>query len=137
MGGVLISILLGEATVTGEGGEDGFTAIFNVPIDTAPGSYTVRAVTAAGEAAIADLTVTAPSGQASAEVAMMRELTGELHQMDRSKSIGQVIAVVAVIALSAAAGFVLIRSRAWGRQVSHLAHEKTRQTTLERASLLR
>jgi hypothetical protein len=104
---------LGEAVVTGEG-EDanaGFTATFTIPADTTPSSYTVRAATEEGESAETDLTVTAPSAEASAGPAMAQEPTGEQHLLDRSKPIGQIAAVVVVIALSAAAGFVLIRSR--------------------------
>jgi len=69
-------------------------------------------LTEEGEAATADLTVTAPSQQASAAPAMAQEPTGELHQIDRSKPIAQIIAVVTVIAISVAGGFLLIRSRA-------------------------
>ena len=42
---------------------------------------------------------------------MAQEPTGEQHLLDRSKPIGQMAAVVVVIALSAAAGFVLIRGK--------------------------
>lgn len=42
---------------------------------------------------------------------MTQEPAGELHELDRSKPIGQIIAVVVIIALSTAAGFVLIRNR--------------------------
>ncbi len=105
------SVPLGEAVVTGEGEEGGFTATFTIPADTPPGSYTVRAATEEGESAEADLTVTAPSAEASADPAMVQEPTGEQHLLDRSKPIGQMAAVVVVIALSAAAGFVLVRSR--------------------------
>ncbi len=109
--GLTGSIPLGEATVTGEGEEGGFTATFTIPSDIAPGSYTVRAAIEAGETATADLTVTSPSEQASAAPAMAQEPTGELHELDRSKPVGQIIAMVVVIALSTAAGFVLIRNR--------------------------
>jgi len=109
--GVSGSLPFGEATVIGEGEEGGFTMAFTVPADTAPGSYTVRAATEEGESAEADLTVTAPSTEASADPAMAQEPTGEQHLLDRSKPIGQTAAVVVVIALSAAAGFVLIRNR--------------------------
>ena len=109
--GLSTSAPLGEAVVTGEGEEGGFTATFTIPADTTPSSYTVRAATEEGEAATADLTVTAPSAEASADPAMAQEPTGEQHLLDRSKPIGQVAAVVVVIALSAAAGFVLIRSK--------------------------
>ncbi len=55
--------------------------------------------------------IDAPSEEASAAPAMAQEPSGELHAIDRSKPVSQVIAVVIVIAVSAAAGFVLIRSR--------------------------
>ena len=71
----------------------------------------MRAAPEAGKSAKADLTVTAPSAEASADPAMAQEPTGEQHLLDRSKPIGQMAAVVVVIALSAAAGFVLVRSR--------------------------
>jgi hypothetical protein len=109
--GVSGSVPLGEAAVTDEGEGGSFTATFTIPADIAPGSYTVRAATEAGESAEADLTVTAPSAEASAGPAMAQEPTGEQHLLDRSKPIGQMAAVVVVIALSAAAGFVLIRSK--------------------------
>jgi hypothetical protein len=109
--GVSGSVPLGEATVTGEGEEGGFTATLTIPEGTVPGSYTVRAATEAGEAAAADLTVTASSEQASAGPAMAQEPTGEQHLLDRSKPLGEIVAVVVVITLSAVAGFVLIRSR--------------------------
>lgn len=105
------SIPLGEATVTGEGEDGAFTATFTLPTDLAPGSYTVRAVTEAGEAATTDLTVTASVNNASAGPAMvMDEASGVLHAIDRSKPVSQIIAVAAAIALSAVAGFVLIRN---------------------------
>ncbi len=109
--GVSGSVPLGEAAVTGEGEEGGFTATFTIPADTAPGSYTVRAATEEGESAEADLTVTAPSAEASAGPVMAQGPTGEQHLLDRSKPIGQMAVVAVVIALSAAAGFVLIRSK--------------------------
>lgn len=109
--GMAGSISLGEATVTGEGEEGGFSATFTIPAETAPGSYAVTATAEDGDTTVADLTITAPSDEASAEPAMAQEPTGELHLIDRSKPIGQVIAVVVVIAISAAAGFVLIRNR--------------------------
>jgi nucleoid-associated protein YgaU len=109
--GMAGSIALGEAIVTGEGEEGGFSATFIIPAETAPGSYTVTATAEDGDTTVADLTITAPSEEASAEPAMAQEPTGELHQIDRSKPLGQVITVVVVIALSAAVGFVLIRNR--------------------------
>jgi hypothetical protein len=70
----------------------------------------VQAATQEGETATADLTITAPSEEASAAPAVAQEPSGELHEIDRSKPVSQVIAVAIVIAVSAAAGFVLIRS---------------------------
>ncbi|HKZ82950.1 MAG TPA: hypothetical protein VJ793_04760 [Anaerolineae bacterium] len=103
------SIPLGEATATGEGEEGGFTAAFTIPSDVAPGSYIVRAATEEGEVATADLTLTEPSAEASAAPAMVvDEPSGELHALDRAKPAGQIAAVAVMIALSAAAGFVLI-----------------------------
>jgi hypothetical protein len=109
--GVSGSIPLGEATVAGEGEEGGFTVTFTIPAKAVPGSYTVSAAAEDGDTTTADLTITAPSEEASAAPAMAQEPTGELHAIDRSKPIGQIIAVVVVIALSTAAGFVLIRSQ--------------------------
>ncbi|MEW5956256.1 MAG: hypothetical protein AB1801_00915 [Chloroflexota bacterium] len=97
--------------MTGEGEEGGFVATLTIPVETAPGSYTVRAATEEGEAATADLTVTAPIAEASAGPATVQEPSGEPHLIDRTKSIGQIVVVGVLIALSAAAGFVLIRSR--------------------------
>ena len=109
--GVAGSMQLGEAAVTGEGEEGGFTATFTIPASTASGSYTVRAVTEEGEAATADLTVTAASEEASAGPATMKEPTGEPHSLDRTKPIDQIVAIAAGIVLSGAAGFVLIRRK--------------------------
>lgn len=105
------AIPLGEATVTGEGEEGGFTATFTVPADTVPGSYVVSAAAEDGDTTLADLTVTAPSEQASAGPATVREATGELHDLERPRSAAQVVAVVAAIALSSVAGLVLVRGR--------------------------
>ncbi len=108
--GVAGSIPLGETTVIGEGEEGGFTVTFIIPVETVPGSYTVSAAAEDGDTTTADLTITAPSEEASAAPAVAQEPSGELHEIDRSKPVSQVIAVAIVIAVSAAAGFVLIRS---------------------------
>jgi len=105
------SILLGEATATGEGEEGGFTVTLTIPAETASGSYTVQAATEEGETATADLTVTAPTAEASAGPATLQEPSGEPHEIDRSKSIGQLIVAGVLVALSVAAGFILLRSR--------------------------
>lgn len=105
------SIPLGEATVTGEGEEGGFVTTLTIPAETAPGSYTVQAATEEGETATADLTVTLPSSEASAGPATIQEPSGEPHVIDRTKPTGEIIAIVVLIALSAAIGFVLIRGQ--------------------------
>lgn len=109
--GLAGSVSLGEMTVVGDGEEGGFTATFTVPADAKPGAYRVSAAAEDGDTTSADLTVTAPSDTASNEPAMAQEPTGELHQIDRTKPIGQVIGIVVAAALTAAAGFVLIRHR--------------------------
>ena len=103
------SIPLGEAAVTGEGEEGGLVATFTIPSDTAPGSYIVRAATEEGEAAVADLTVTASSEAASAGPAVMQEPTGELHELDRTKPVVEAVAIVVASAVSLVLGFWLLR----------------------------
>lgn len=105
------SILLGNATAAGDGEGGGFTATFTIPDNTPPGSYAVRAATDTGEKAEADLTVTAPTSQASPGPATIQEPSGELHQLDRSKPLGQVIGVVVIALLSGLAGLWLVLAR--------------------------
>lgn len=109
--GVAGSTPLGQTSVTGEGEDGGFTITLTLPADIKPGSYIVQAVTPEGESASAEVTITEASEKASAEPAMVREATGEEHLLERSKPLGLTIGVGVVIALSAAAGFVLIRHR--------------------------
>jgi len=109
--GLTGSLPLGEAIPTGEGEEGGFVVQFSLPVDVVPGSYTVRAAAEEGEAAVADLTVTAPSEQASAGPATVREPTGELHQIDRNKPVDQIVAVIALIVMSSIAGLFLVRTK--------------------------
>lgn len=109
--GLAGSIRLGEVEATGEGEEGGFVVTFTIPADTAPGSYMVRAATEEGEAAEADLTVTVPSAEASANQAMIQEPTGERHALDRGKPTGQIIGVAVVIVLSGLAGLWLAFGR--------------------------
>lgn len=105
------SISLGDATVTGEGEEGGFEVVFTVPEDTPPGSYAVRAETDQGEKAEAELTITAPTSQASASPAVVQEASGELHQVDRSKPLGQVIGAAAIALLAGLVGVWLVLRR--------------------------
>ncbi len=108
--GVKGSIPLGEATAKGDP-EAGFVVQYTIPDETAAGSYTVRAVTEDGDVATADLTVTAPSAEASAGPAMAAMPTAELHELDRSKPASEVLIVMVLIVLSGAGGFVLVRRR--------------------------
>ncbi len=86
-------------------------ATFAIPEKTASGSYTVRAATDQGEATVADLTVTAPSREASAKPAEVREPTGEIHPLDRSKPAGQVAGAIVVAVVSGGLGLWLVRQR--------------------------
>lgn len=105
------SIPLGKANATGEGEEAGFEEVFIIPENTPPGSYTVRAASDQGEKAEVDLAVTAPTSQASSDSATIQEPSGELHQLDRSKPLGQVIGVSAIALLSSFVGLWLVLAR--------------------------
>lgn len=107
--GISGSIPLGEARVTAEGEDGKFTVTLTIPAGTAPGAYLLRAATAEGEAATTDLTVTS-AGSASAGPAMvMEEASGELHVLDRTRSIVEAAAVAAVIAICGGLGVWLLR----------------------------
>lgn len=112
--GVTNSIPLGEAIAiaSADGEEGGFEITFAVPADAPPGWYTVRAATAGGKTAVTDLTVTAPTEEATNQSATVLEPTGELHQLDRSKSMGEILGVVIVILASMGLGFWLVRQSA-------------------------
>jgi hypothetical protein len=86
-----------------------FTATYIIPDKTPPGSYTVKATAEDGDATETDLTITEPSGQASADPAMIQEPTGELHQLDRSKPTGEVAAILVVAMVSGGLGLWLAR----------------------------
>ncbi|HJW89144.1 MAG TPA: hypothetical protein VJ436_00740 [Anaerolineales bacterium] len=103
------TIPLGEATATGEGEEAGFVAMFTIPADVAPGSYTVRAETEEGEATTADLTVTESSSQASSAPAMVQEPTGDSHMLDRTKPKIYIAGVVFLALISLVFGLLLVR----------------------------
>ena len=109
--GIAGSILLGNATVTGAGEEGGFEVTFTIPENTPPGTYAVRAATGQGENTEADLTVTAPSAQASAGPATILETSGEPHQIERSKPFVLVMVVSAVALVSGLVGLWLVLAR--------------------------
>jgi hypothetical protein len=106
-----ISISLGQAAVEGEGEEGGFVVTLTLPGDLAPGSYRLRASTEEGESAVADLTVTAASSEASAGPATVQEASAEPHVLERRKPAGQVAAVALLAAASVLLGLWLIRRR--------------------------
>ena len=109
--GVSGSLPLGEATVTGEGEEGEFTVTLTMPPNTAAGAYLVRAATAEGESATADLTVTA-AGNASAGPAMvMDKASGELHVLDRTRSMAETVIVALAIVICGGLGVWLVRKR--------------------------
>lgn len=105
------SIPLGKANATGEGEEGGFEAVFTIPENTPPGSYAVRAAIDQGEKAETDLTVTAPTTQAISDPATIQEPSGELHQLDRSKPLGEVIGAGVIALLSSILGLWLVLKR--------------------------
>ncbi|HEX7974198.1 MAG TPA: hypothetical protein VF498_07305 [Anaerolineales bacterium] len=109
--GPAISTPLGQAAAAGEGEEGGFVARFMIPVDVSPGSYTVRAETEAGEAALSDLTITGASTEASTGPATVQEPTGEKHGLDRSKPAGQVFGAIAVALVSLGLGLWLVLRR--------------------------
>ena len=131
------SILLGSATATAPtGGEGGFTEAFVVPVNTPPGSYTVRAQTQSGKiSATADLTVTrtmpsastTPMASAMPVVSEMpaamssampttpmasampgaMEATAEEHDVPRQRSRVELFATIAAAVVLAGVGMLL------------------------------
>lgn len=96
-------VTLGTVTVAGEDFEQEFTVPDHVP----PGTYQVRATTAEGEVISAELTVEAGTGTQSAAV----EPSSAWMELDRSKPIGQIRAIAAVLLVSAGLGIWLVRSK--------------------------
>ena len=96
-------VTLGTVTVEGEDFEQEFTVPDHVP----PGTYQVRATSAEGEVISAELTVEAGAGTQSAAV----EPSAAWMELDRSKPIGQIVAIAAVLLVSAGIGILLVRSK--------------------------
>jgi len=109
--GTAASVSLGEATATGEGEDAGFVAEYTIPANLPPGSYILRATTEEGETAAADLTITAPTEAAADEPVTVQEPSGELHVLDRGKSLPEVAGASIVALIAAALGFRLILAR--------------------------
>lgn len=96
-------VTLGTVTVEGEAFEQEFTVPDHVP----PGTYQVRATSTEGEVISTELAVEAGAGTEAAAV----EPSAALMELDRSKPIGQIIAIAAVLLVSAAIGILLVRSK--------------------------
>lgn len=94
-----------------EAAEGSFRVTFTIPRETAPGSYVVKATPEDGDTAEADLTVTAPSEQATAGPATIQEPTGEEHPLDRSKAAGEIVGIVAAATIGGGLGLWLVRRR--------------------------
>ncbi|OGO13652.1 MAG: hypothetical protein A2Z66_09875 [Chloroflexi bacterium RBG_13_66_10] len=109
--GTAASVSLGEATAAGEGQEAGFVVEYAIPADLPPGSYILRATTEEGETAAADLTITAPTEAAADEPVTVQEPSGELHVLDRGKSLPEVAGASIVALIAAVLGFRLILAR--------------------------
>jgi hypothetical protein len=105
------AIPLGEVTAAGEGEEAGFEAKFAIPAEVAPGSYTIRAATEEGEEAVADLTITLPSGQADPGPATILEPSGEQHSLDRTKPTGQIVGALLLAIAGIGLGLWLVLRR--------------------------
>ena len=112
--GISGSSLLGSATAIAAGEEAGFTATFTVPESIKPGTYTLKAATADGDGATTDLTVTPPASQASAAPIEARMASGELHAVERPRSVGLLIGVIVAMLISGALGIWL----AWPRKAA-------------------
>lgn len=110
------TVELGRATAEGEEDEGGFTVTFTIPAATAPGSYTIRAASASGKAATADLTVTertravsAAAGAATGGAEVMAMATADLHELDRSKTAAELWVFGSASVALALAGAALVR----------------------------
>ena len=110
--GMAGSTVLGEVTATGEGTAGGFIVTYTVPADTAPGSYTVRAIAVDGDATTADLTITAITDKANAGPAMAQDPSAAPHVIDRSKPAAELAAVFILAVLTGGLGLWLARPRA-------------------------
>lgn len=111
--GMTGSTMLGEATAvkTGDQEDGGFEANFTIPSNITPGSYSIKASTEDGGVSTADLTITAPSDQASAGPETMQEPSSAPHILDRSKPLAEEIGIGILALASALFGLWLIRPR--------------------------
>ncbi len=101
-------VVLGEVSVAE--GEDGFSAVFDLPADVLPGPYQVTATSEEGESLTAELSVV--SAAVAPEAVEVREPSAEPMELDRSRPALQAGLIVAALLASAALGVVLIRRKA-------------------------
>ena len=89
---------------------ENMTAEFTIPGDAPAGDYQVKALGEDGDAATADLTVTAAVNVTPTPVAgMSAEPSAAPHEIPRGRTPFEVISVIVVALLSAGVGIVLVR----------------------------
>ena len=103
---------LGKATAKKEkpdAEEAMFSQVVTIPSDTKPGSYQIRVTSPDGDTAFADLTVTEVASAAKPGPAQVVTASGELHVLDRSRSVAQVTVLGAIAVLLAIVGIFMAR----------------------------
>lgn len=103
---------LGTATAKQEkpdADEAMFSQTVTIPSDSKPGSYQVRVTSADGDTAGADLTVTEAAAAAKTGPAEVVMASGELHVLDRSRSVAQATVLGAIAALLVIVGIWMAR----------------------------
>jgi hypothetical protein len=86
-----------------------FADTVTIPTDTKPGSYQIRVTSADGDTASADLTVTDVATAAQPGAAQVVMASGDLHVLDRSRSVAQVTVLGAIAALLVILGIWMAR----------------------------
>ena len=105
-------ISLGKATAMKNKPDDEeamFSQSVTIPADTKPGSYQIRVTSADGDTASADLTVTEVAAAAKTGPAEVVTATGELHVLNRSRSVAQLTVLGAIAALFVIVGIFMAR----------------------------
>ena len=103
---------LGKATAKKEkpdAEEAMFSQVVTIPSDTKPGSYQIRVTSPDGDTAFADLPVTEVASAAKPGPAQVVTASGELHVLDRSRSVAQVTVLGAIAVLLAIVGIFMAR----------------------------
>ena len=103
---------LGKATAKKEkpdAEEAMFSQVVTIPSDTKPGSYQIRVTSPDGDTAFADLPVTEVASAAKPGPAQVVTASGELHVLDRSRSVAQVTVLGAIAVLFVILGIFMAR----------------------------